>query len=611
MIKTDGANIVETGDELLVGHFWKKAIVVFLNGGRNVRKEHPRKKRMTDCGEGDGVYVSALMASTSACLLKKTGIIVGIILVIAIIAIAVGIAVSRKKNPPTTMSSSTTSTSNPSNGNLNGINSSSIPKSAQGTYYDPFTWYDTEDFNITYTPITVGGLPIMGLNSSWDDNTQANANVPSLKSSWQYGTIPIRGMNIGGWLSLEPFITPSLFSGYSASDRVIDEYTLTSKLGSNAAMVLEKHYSSFVSEQTFVDIQAAGFDHVRIPYSYWAVTTYPGDPYVSMISWRYLLRGIEWARKYGLRVNLDLHGLPGSQNGWNHSGRQGVIGWLNGTDGQLNADRSLSIHQQLSTFFAQPRYTNIITMYGLANEPRMVDLNTVSVLNWTSYAINTVRASGMSPSTVIVFGDGFMGLPNWKGKLQGFPNILLDVHQYVIFNTAQLGLGHSAKLDFACQGWTQQTEQSSNPATGFGNFLCGEWSQADTDCAPYLNNIGVGSRWEGTLATGNATTQVLTPTCPRGASCSCANANAAPTGYSAAYRNWLLYFAEAQMYSFEQGWGWFYWTWQTEAAAQWSWKKGLAAGTLPKNANPAAGTRMFTCNGSIPDFAAMGLSETY
>jgi len=32
---------------------------------------------------------------------------------------------------------------------------------------------------------------------------------------------------------------------------------------------------------------------------------------------------ISWARKYGIRINLDLHALPGSQNGWNHSGRVG------------------------------------------------------------------------------------------------------------------------------------------------------------------------------------------------------------------------------------------------------------------------------------------------
>lgn len=37
--------------------------------------------------------------------------------------------------------------------------------------------------------------------------------------------------------------------------------------------------------------------------------------------WKYLLQAFQWARKYGIRINLDMHSCPGSQNGYNHSGR--------------------------------------------------------------------------------------------------------------------------------------------------------------------------------------------------------------------------------------------------------------------------------------------------
>ena len=104
----------------------------------------------------------------------------------------------------------------------------------------------------------------------------------------------------------------------------------------------------------------------------------------------------------------------------------------------MNAQRTLDIHGQLSTFFAQPRYKNVVTMYGLVNEPRMVVLDTQSVLNWTGNAIDIVRKNNIT--AVIVFGDGFMGLDNWQGKLQNYDNLLLDVHQYVIFNTDQMSI---------------------------------------------------------------------------------------------------------------------------------------------------------------------------
>ena len=509
--------------------------------------------------------------------------------------------------------SSNSSTSQPANSNLDGMSESDIPKAYQGTSFDPFTWYDTTGFNVTFTSELVGGLPLMGLNSTWHDNTRANSNVKPLNETWTYGTDLIRGVNLGGWLSIEPFITPSFFSGYTTHDNVIDEYTLSQTLGAtNAKSKIEQHYSSFVTEQTFADIQAAGFDHVRIPFSYWAVITYDDDPYVPNVSWRYLLRSIEWARQHGLRVNLDLHGAPGSQNGWNHSGRQGVIGWLNGTDGTLNGERTISIHNQLSTFFAQPRYKNVVTMYGLVNEPRMVVLDDNTVLNWSTNAITTIRNNNYTG--ILIFGDGFMGLDNWQGKLQGIDNLLLDVHQYVIFNVEQIVLDHYDKINFACGGWTQQAKQSENSATGFGPTLCGEWSQADTDCAQYLNNVGVGSRWEGTLNMastpgGSTSGSVLSPTCPTDNSprCSCTEANADPSSYSAEYKKWLLMFAEAQMYSFEQGWGWFYWTWQTESASQWSYKAGLAAGIMPQ----LAYQRDFDCSQTIPSFNTSGLPEYY
>ena len=487
------------------------------------------------------------------------GIGVGVFLLILIIAIIVGVSVSKKNSSSSSSTPAQAVSTAPSTASLQGISQDSIPQYAQGTFLDPFTWYDTTDFNVTFTNETVGGLSIMGLNSTWNDDARANSNVPPLKDSWQYGTRVIRGVNIGGWLSIEPFITPSLFTQFPSSQGVVDEYTLSQTLGpSQAKSTIEKHYASFITEQDFVNIQAAGFDHVRIPYPYWAVTIYSGDPYVANVSWRYLLRGLEWARKYGIRVNLDLHALPGSQNGWNHSGRQGTIGWLNGTDGTLNAQRSLDIHRQLSAFFAQPRYANLVTMYGLVNEPRMVSLVTSSVISWSESAISIVRASGMPNSTIIVIGDGFLGLPNWQGLLTGYPNVLLDAHQYVVFNNDQLSLPHTPKLTFACQNWAQQTTGSMSTETGFGSFLCGEFSQADTDCQAYLNDVGFGNRWEGTLSMNGLGANVLTPQCPTQNSprCDCSSANASPSQYSAPYKQWLMMFAEAQMQSYELGWGW-------------------------------------------------------
>ncbi|EDN10019.1 hypothetical protein HCAG_05822 [Histoplasma mississippiense (nom. inval.)] len=466
---------------------------------------------------------------------------------------------------------------------LGNFDPNTLPESAKKTYFDPRTWYDTADMNVTYTDETVGGLPIMGLNSTWDDSAQANKNVPPLNKKFPYGKQPIRGVNVGGWLSLEPFITPSFFSNYNFRDNVVDEYTLSKKLAPNAAQYIEKHYATFINEQSFREIRDAGLDHVRIPYSYWLVKTYDDDPYVERIGWRYLLRAIEYCRKYGLRVNLDLHGVQGSQNGWNHSGRQGSIRWLEDDDGTKNGDRSLETHKMLATFFAQERYKNVVTIYGLANEPMMLKLDIEAVINWNTKAISIIRESGLKDAK-IAFGDGFLNLEKWKTIMQ----------DYTVFNTGQVGLPHRKKLDFVCEAWVNLITKSNTKGTGWGPTICGEWSQADTDCAKYLNNVNVGSRWLGTMDNPQAKDQVLQAHCPtqwpqndpavNGPPCSCDQANADPSNYSDSYKKYLQMYAEAQMYAFEKGYGWFYWTWQTESAAQWSYKKGLDAGILPKKA---------------------------
>jgi glucan 1,3-beta-glucosidase len=85
---------------------------------------------------------------------------------------------------------------------------------------------------------------------------------------------------------------------------------------------------------------------------------------------RYFLKAIKWARKYGLRINIDLHALPGSQNGWNHSGRLGTIGFLNGPMGFANAQRSLDIIRVIAEFISQPQYRDVVSMFGFINEPQ-------------------------------------------------------------------------------------------------------------------------------------------------------------------------------------------------------------------------------------------------
>jgi len=90
----------------------------------------------------------------------------------------------------------------------------------------------------------------------------------------------------------------------------------------------------------------------------------------SLLYSRYFLKAIKWARKYGIRISMDFHAVPGSQNGWNHSGKLGTVNLLNGPMGYANAQRTLDYIRIFAEFISQPEYRDVVVMLGATNEPQ-------------------------------------------------------------------------------------------------------------------------------------------------------------------------------------------------------------------------------------------------
>lgn len=61
------------------------------------------------------------------------------------------------------------------------------------------------------------------------------------------------------------------------------------------------------------------------------------------------------------------------------------------------------------------------------------------------------------------------------------------------------------------------------------------------------------------------------------------------------------------MSAFESAMGWFYWTWHTETAAQWSYRTAWKNGFMPKLAYQPS----FKCGDTVPDFESEGLPGYY
>lgn len=75
----------------------------------------------------------------------------------------------------------------------------------------------------------------------------------------------LRGVNLGGWLVIEKWMTPSLLEGLKATD----ETSFCIDLATNAERVLKNHWDTFITSEDFAWLAKTGINAVRIPIGHW------------------------------------------------------------------------------------------------------------------------------------------------------------------------------------------------------------------------------------------------------------------------------------------------------------------------------------------------------
>jgi len=388
------------------------------------------------------------------------------------------------------------------------------------------------------------------------------------KEQWTWGEDVVKGVNLGGWLVTEPFIVPALYEEYvgKSNIEVLDEWTLSLAMGPDLAKKMEQHYKTFITEQDFADIAAAGLNWVRIPIGFWAIETINDEPFLVGTSWSYFLKAIQWARKYGIRIYLDLHALPGSQNGWNHSGKSGSVNFMNGVMGIANAQRTMTYLRVITEFISQPQYRDVVPMLGIVNEILWGTIGQQAVQSFYYAAYQAIRtASGVGSGPYIAIHEGFQGPAIWEGFLAGSDRVALDQHPYLAF----MGDTTSTPQQIAAKpcAWAVATNQSQK---AFGVTVGGEFSAAINDCGLWLSGIS------------------STP----------------PSPNCTAWNDWSAYSPETianlkqvTLASMDALQNFFFWTWKignstslgTSSCPMWHYKLGLQQGWVPKDPREAAG----------------------
>lgn len=152
--------------------------------------------------------------------------------------------------------------------------------------------------------------------------------------------------------------------------------------------------------------------YTRLPIGYWSIPLTSSNTSASTVStvpyttgaWPYILQALGWAQKHKINVILDLHGAPGSQNGYDNSGqRTGSPVWGTTPD---NVTRTVDTLKFLAKEVGSQ--VSVIELLNEAAGFRGSDWAAVIRQFWLDgyAAVRSAAGSGLK----IMIGDAFLGV---------------------------------------------------------------------------------------------------------------------------------------------------------------------------------------------------------
>ena len=365
----------------------------------------------------------------------------------------------------------------------------------------------------------------------------------------------VRGVNFGNWLVLEKWMSPGLFAGTNGED----ETDLCEMLPRDDLLArLKQHRDTYITQEDFTFLANCGINVIRVPVPYFIFDDYA--PFVGCIE--YLDKVFEWAQHAGVKILIDLHTAPDSQNGFDNGGLCGVCKFHLK---QENVDFAVGVLERLAI-----RYKNHAALYGMQflNEPISPEffdrisamgrypardaqrakgsegIPTTFLYDFYTRCYHTLRKH-LDDDVVMMFHDGFR-LNEWNDFMRGpeYKNVVLDTHIYIgmmlaMFNQGEMPDTPEKLMRAHVDAAIKYIEDIKHVQQAFP-VVIGEWS------ASYR---------PGSMGT--------TPTMEKAA---------------------LTMLANLQLYAWEQADGWFFWSYKLHSpAAGWDFGNMVRNGYFPPN----------------------------
>ncbi len=253
--------------------------------------------------------------------------------------------------------------------------------------------------------------------------------------------VQLKGTNAGGYLLQEFWMTPT-----KSTSKVYDEESvyavLTERFGKEKMLeIIDTYQEHYWTEEDFDYCQEIGINCIRLPFWYRNLVDENGEFYENCferMDWF-----VEEAGERNIYVLLDCHGAPGSQNGSDHSGKDGGANkfmaseFFVGEDVDANQELYYKIWEAIAGHYKGNPW---VAGYDLLNEAYctyrystgMPDEMLHSVL-WNIYDKAYDRIRAIDPDHLIVMGATWdpVDLPDpaeyeWENVMYEYHNYLYD-----------------------------------------------------------------------------------------------------------------------------------------------------------------------------------------
>lgn len=233
-----------------------------------------------------------------------------------------------------------------------------------------------------------------------------------------------------------------------------------------------------------------------------------------------------------------MHGLPGSQNGFDNSGHKGDANWA---EVQVNLAASTSILETLATKYGTSAWADVVWGIELVNEPIVWDQTSASsVQSWVQSTVKSIRAKATNSNLKLIMHDAFVGAQSWvslgKSINTADDNFILDLHLYQNQGGSVSMMTQDQHIATVCNYSSTQFLPDSDDLP----IIVGEFSDQTNICVDASGNVSAGSSCSTT-------------------GCQC-SAQLDPSQWNSYLITATRKFMEAQMDVFEEySYGWFLW----------------------------------------------------